>query len=41
MSSKPKILVTNASGKTGLQTALMLLHRDFPVRALVRRRDHR
>ncbi|MBT8476237.1 MAG: NmrA family NAD(P)-binding protein [Rhodobacteraceae bacterium] len=41
MSRKPKILVTSASGKTGLQTALMLLHRDFPVRALVRRRDHR
>ncbi|MFN3228145.1 MAG: NmrA family NAD(P)-binding protein [Hyphomicrobiales bacterium] len=41
MSRKPKILVTSASGKTGLQTALMLLHRDFPVRALVRRRDRR
>ncbi|MEZ5913495.1 MAG: hypothetical protein R3D84_15785 [Paracoccaceae bacterium] len=41
MSSKPNILVTQRRGKTGLQTALMLLHRDFPVRALVRRRDHR
>lgn len=41
MSRKPKILVTSASGKTGLHTALMLRHRGFPVRALVRRRDHR
>lgn len=41
MSVQPKILVTSASGKTGLQTVLQLLKRDFPVRAFVRRRDHR
>lgn len=41
MPRKPKILVTSAGGKTGLHTALMLRHRGFPVRALVRRRDYR
>ncbi|MEL6885846.1 MAG: NmrA family NAD(P)-binding protein [Pseudomonadota bacterium] len=41
MSRKPRILVTSASGKTGLHTTLMLRHRGFPVRALVRRHDHR
>lgn len=41
MSSRPKILVTSASGKTGLATALQLLEKGFPVRAFVRRRDHR
>ncbi|WP_370402454.1 NmrA family NAD(P)-binding protein [Sulfitobacter sp. JB4-11] len=41
MSAKPKILVTSASGKTGLHTALQLRKREFPVRAFVRRRDHR
>lgn len=41
MSRKPKILVTSASGKTGLHTALMLRHLGFPVRALVRQSDHR
>lgn len=41
MSSKPKILVTSASGKTGLQTALQLREKGYPVRAFVRRRDHR
>ncbi len=41
MSPKPKILVTSASGKTGLQTALQLRAKDFPVRAFVRRKDRR
>lgn len=41
MPSKPKILVTSASGKTGLQTSLQLRLKGFPVRAFVRRRDHR
>ena len=41
MPSRPKILVTSAGGKTGLQTALQLREKDFPVRAFVRRRDHR
>lgn len=38
---KPKILVTSAAGKTGLSTALQLLERGYPVRALVRRKDAR
>ncbi|MEL7529017.1 MAG: NAD(P)H-binding protein, partial [Pseudomonadota bacterium] len=38
---KPKILVTSAAGKTGLPTALRLLERGYPVRAFVRKRDHR
>ena len=41
MSRKPKILVTSAAGKTGLPTALQLLERGYPVRALVRRDDLR
>jgi len=41
MTSKPKILVTSAGGKTGLQIALQLRRQGFPVRAFVRRRDHR
>ncbi|SLN74029.1 NAD(P)H azoreductase [Roseovarius albus] len=41
MSLKPKILVTSASGKTGLQTTLQLRAKGFPVRAFVRRKDHR
>ncbi|WP_297767512.1 NmrA family NAD(P)-binding protein [uncultured Roseovarius sp.] len=41
MSVQPKILVTSAGGKTGLHTTLMLLEKGFPVRAFVRRRDHR
>lgn len=41
MSRKPKILVTSASGKTGLQTALQLREKAYPVRAFVRRRDRR
>ena len=41
MSSRPKILVTSAAGKTGLPTALQLLEKGFPVRAFVRRLDQR
>ncbi len=41
MSVKPKILVTSAGGKTGLQTALQLRKKDYPVRAFVRRNDYR
>lgn len=41
MSIKPKILVTSAAGKTGLQTTLQLLEKGYPVRAFVRRDDHR
>ncbi|MEM0948735.1 MAG: NmrA family NAD(P)-binding protein [Pseudomonadota bacterium] len=37
----PKILVTSAGGKTGLQTALQLREKSYPVRAFVRRRDYR
>jgi NAD(P)H dehydrogenase (quinone) len=39
--SKPKILVTGATGKTGVPTTLGLLHRGYPVRALVRNADPR
>lgn len=38
---KPTILVTAASGSTGMQVALQLLGEGFPVRAFVRREDHR
>lgn len=41
MSTKPKILVTSAGGKTGLPTAVQLLAKGYPVRALVRQDDHR
>lgn len=41
MANKPKILVTSASGKTGLQTALQLRAKGYPVRAFIRRKDHR
>ena len=41
MSSRAKILVTSAAGHTGLPTALQLLEKGFPVRAFVRRLDHR
>ncbi|NNK79178.1 MAG: NmrA family NAD(P)-binding protein [Litoreibacter sp.] len=41
MSTPPKVLVTSAGGKTGLQTTLQLREKGFPVRAFVRRRDHR
>lgn len=41
MPAHPKILVTSASGKTGLHTALRLRKYGIQVRAFVRRRDHR
>lgn len=41
MTTLPKILVTSASGKTGLHTALQLRKQGYPVRAFVRRKDHR
>jgi NAD(P)H dehydrogenase (quinone) len=41
MSARPKILVTSATGKTGLPTAMQLLEKGFPVRAFVRRLDQR
>jgi len=41
MSTYPKILVTSAAGKTGLPVALQLLEKGVPVRAFVRRKDHR
>ena len=37
----PKTLVTSAAGKTGLQTSLQLLEKNYPVRAFVRGDDHR
>lgn len=39
--SKPTILVTAATGKTGSLVVEKLIAKDFPVRALVRRRDDR
>ena len=39
--NNPRILITSAAGKTGMASAFELLHRGFPVRALVRRDDHR
>ncbi|MFA3916306.1 NmrA family NAD(P)-binding protein [Ruegeria hyattellae] len=41
MPAKPKILVSSASGKTGLQVSLQLRAKAYPVRAFVRRKDHR
>jgi NAD(P)H dehydrogenase (quinone) len=38
---KPKILVTGATGKTGAPSALLLLQKGYPVRALVHREDAR
>jgi NAD(P)H dehydrogenase (quinone) len=39
--SKPKILITSASGNTGIPTTLQLLEKGYPVRAFVRSDDHR
>ncbi len=39
--SKPMVLVTGATGKTGSPVVKQLLEKDFPVRAFVRRRDAR
>jgi NAD(P)H dehydrogenase (quinone) len=41
MSAKPITLVTTATGKTGRQTALSLLSRGLPVRAMVHHADAR
>jgi len=41
MPTKPKILVTSATGRTGTPVVLQLLDEGFPVRAFVRRLDHR
>ena len=38
---KPRILVTGATGKTGGVVAAELLKTGYPVRAMVRREDHR
>lgn len=40
-SSKPRILVTSATGRTGAPAVLELLRLGFPVRAFVRRDDAR
>jgi NAD(P)H dehydrogenase (quinone) len=40
-SSKPRVLVTGATGKTGGAVVAELLRHGWPVRALVRRRDAR
>ena len=41
MSTKPRILVTAAAGKTGTAVTHQLLEKGFPVNAFVRRQDHR
>jgi NAD(P)H dehydrogenase (quinone) len=41
MSARPKILVTSATGNTGIPTVLQLLEKGFPVRAFVRKLDRR
>jgi NAD(P)H dehydrogenase (quinone) len=38
---KPTVLVTGASGKTGICVVQELLRKGFPVRAFVHRNDHR
>ena len=38
---KPKILVTGATGKTGIPSALLLINKGYPVRAFVRKQDRR
>jgi uncharacterized protein YbjT (DUF2867 family) len=38
---KPTILVTGATGKTGIATSLQLLEKGYPVRAMVHRKDER
>ena len=39
--SKPTILVTGATGSTGIPVVAELIAKGFPVRALVRRKDAR
>ena len=41
MTTKPRILVTSAAGRTGAVAVLELLRMGFPVRAFVRRDDVR
>ncbi len=41
MSAKPRILITTGNSRTGAAAVTELLRRDFPVRALVRKDDHR
>src|ERR1700759_5866983 len=41
MSAQPITLITTATGKTGRETALSLLSRGLPVRAMVHRADAR
>ncbi len=41
MSAKPRILVTTGNSRTGAGAVTELLRRGFPVRALVRKEDHR
>ena len=41
MATQPRVLVTTAAGRTGSAAVAALLARGFPVRALVRRDDHR
>lgn len=41
MSTKPRILVTSAAGRTGAAAVSELLAQGFPVRAFVRREDAR
>ena len=41
MSTKPRTLVTTGNSRTGAAAVTELLRRDFPVRALVRKDDHR
>ena len=39
--TKPKILITAATGRTSAAAVHQLLERGFPVRAFVRRKDAR
>lgn len=41
MTTLPKILVTSGAGQTGLQVALQLRQKGYPVRAFAWRKDHR
>lgn len=41
MPANPKVLVTSAGGKTGLQVAVQLLRKNVPVRAVLRTDDDR
>ncbi len=41
MNTKPRNLVTGATGRTGVPAVLELLEHGYPVRAFVRRKDAR